>query len=81
MCLDEPEMRQDATPESIEKATETSNTSLDDSDTTPKEVPAQQEKSPQATDSGYNNTESQFDTGFLAWLQVLGSFFLFFNSW
>lgn len=25
--------------------------------------------------------EPTFDTGFVAWLQVLGSFFLFFNSW
>ncbi|KAJ5086064.1 hypothetical protein N7532_010835 [Penicillium argentinense] len=25
--------------------------------------------------------EVTFDTGFLSWLQVLGSFFLFFNSW
>jgi len=25
--------------------------------------------------------EPTFDTGLLAWLQVLGSFFLFFNSW
>ena len=25
--------------------------------------------------------EPTFDTGVLAWLQVVGSFFLFFNSW
>lgn len=25
--------------------------------------------------------EPTYDTGTLAWLQVLGSFFLFFNSW
>lgn len=25
--------------------------------------------------------EPTFDTGFFSWLQVLGSFFLFFNSW
>jgi hypothetical protein len=25
--------------------------------------------------------EVTFDTGFFSWLQVLGSFFLFFNSW
>ena len=25
--------------------------------------------------------EPTFDTGLTAWLQVLGSFFLFFNSW
>jgi hypothetical protein len=25
--------------------------------------------------------EPTFDTGLVAWLQVLGSFFLFFNSW
>jgi hypothetical protein len=30
---------------------------------------------------GYQNGESSFDTGLIAWLQVLGSFFLFFNSW
>ncbi|KAJ5688646.1 MFS-type transporter dbaD [Penicillium macrosclerotiorum] len=27
------------------------------------------------------NEELTFDTGFFSWLQVLGSFFLFFNSW
>jgi hypothetical protein len=32
-------------------------------------------------DSGYQNEEGSFDTGLDAWLQVLGSFFLFFNSW
>lgn len=26
-------------------------------------------------------TEPTFDTGLFSWLQVLGSFFLFFNSW
>lgn len=26
-------------------------------------------------------SESEFDTGLTTWLQVLGSFFLFFNSW
>jgi hypothetical protein len=25
--------------------------------------------------------EVTYDTGFFSWLQVLGSFFLFFNSW
>lgn len=25
--------------------------------------------------------EPEFDTGLTTWLQVLGSFFLFFNSW
>jgi ribosomal protein L12E/L44/L45/RPP1/RPP2 len=28
-----------------------------------------------------HSEEPTFDTGFLAWLQVVGSFFLFFNSW
>lgn len=27
------------------------------------------------------DSEVTFDTGFFSWLQVLGSFFLFFNSW
>lgn len=27
------------------------------------------------------DAEPTFDTGYVAWLQVLGSFFLFFNSW
>ncbi|KAL1970544.1 hypothetical protein VTN77DRAFT_4188 [Rasamsonia byssochlamydoides] len=31
--------------------------------------------------SGYHNEEQDFDTGLKAWLQVLGSHFLFFNSW
>lgn len=26
-------------------------------------------------------SEPTFDTGLISWLQVLGSFFLFFNSW
>lgn len=34
-----------------------------------------------AEESSYNNHEPSFDTGVLAWLQVLGSFFLWFNSW
>ncbi|PVH95771.1 MFS general substrate transporter [Periconia macrospinosa] len=29
----------------------------------------------------YNNEERQFDVGVKAWLQVLGAFFLYFNSW
>lgn len=29
----------------------------------------------------YDNVEQDFDTGVKAWLQVLGSFFLYFNSW
>lgn len=31
--------------------------------------------------SDYQNGEQTFDTGFMPWLQVIGSFFLFFNSW
>jgi hypothetical protein len=72
-------MAQDATPESIEKVIERSNDSVNGSDSTgPKteEIPI-----PQANNTGYNNAEHEFDTGFTAWLQVLGSFFLFFNSW
>lgn len=30
---------------------------------------------------GYDNAEQDFDTGIKAWLQVLGSFFFYFNSW
>ena len=29
----------------------------------------------------YSNGEQDFDTGLTAWLQVFGSFFLYFNSW
>lgn len=36
---------------------------------------------PQEKASGYGNAEHDFDTGLKAWLQVLGAFFLFFNSW
>lgn len=72
-------MAQDAMPESIEKAIETSNDSVNGSDSTaPK---AEESVAPQANYTGYNNAEHTFDTGFTAWLQVLGSFFLFFNSW
>lgn len=31
--------------------------------------------------SGYENAEPSFDVGLKAWLQVLGAFFLWFNSW
>ncbi|KAL7936149.1 major facilitator superfamily domain-containing protein [Trichoderma chlorosporum] len=31
--------------------------------------------------NGYENAKQDFDTGVKAWLQVLGSFFLYFNSW
>lgn len=31
--------------------------------------------------SGYGSSEHDFDTGLMAWLQVLGAFFLWFNSW
>lgn len=30
---------------------------------------------------GYDNTKDDYDTGVTAWLQVVGSFFLYFNSW
>ena len=38
---------------------------------------------PPGTESPVAKTmdEATFDTGFFSWLQVLGSFFLFFNSW
>ena len=36
---------------------------------------------PEPKDSDYQNGEQGFDTGLTAWLQVVGSFFLFFNSW
>jgi len=42
-------------------------------------------KDEEKADASVSNTnkedEPTFDTGFFAWLQVLGSFFLFFNSW
>ena len=31
--------------------------------------------------SATKSEEPTFDTGILPWLQVVGSFFLFFNSW
>lgn len=39
------------------------------------------EPEPESKGSGYQNGEHEFDTGLMAWLQVLGSHFLFFNSW
>lgn len=37
---------------------------------------------PPASDSPADKeSELTFDTGFISWLQVVGSFFLFFNSW
>jgi hypothetical protein len=72
-------MAQDATPESIEKAIETSNDSVNGSDSTTPKI--EEQPVPQANNTGYNNAEHEFDTGFTPWLQVLGAFFLFFNSW
>ncbi|PCG98252.1 Major facilitator superfamily domain, general substrate transporter [Penicillium occitanis (nom. inval.)] len=69
---------EDATPEAIEKVIEMSNDSVNGSDSTTK---AEEPLAPQVNNTGYNNAEHEFDTGFTAWLQVLGSFFLFFNSW
>jgi hypothetical protein len=39
-------------------------------------IPAPREKG-----SGYGTAEHEFDTGLIAWLQVFGAFFLWFNSW
>lgn len=38
-------------------------------------------KSPAETPAEKSVDEFKFDQGLVAWLQVLGSFFLFFNSW
>lgn len=38
-------------------------------------------RTPEQQPEEKNLEEPTFDTGALAWLQVLGSFFLFFNSW
>ena len=35
----------------------------------------------QETSKGYEDTEQDYDTGIQTWLQVLGAFFLWFNSW
>lgn len=64
--------------QSIEKTAATSDCSVNESECTQPKV---EETVPQANNSGYNNGEHDFDTGFKAWLQVVGSFFLFFNSW
>lgn len=37
--------------------------------------------SPVTTALGEKESEITYDTGLFSWLQVLGSFFLFFNSW
>lgn len=36
---------------------------------------------PQENESQPPVVEHEFDTGLTAWLQVLGAFFLWFNSW
>jgi hypothetical protein len=36
---------------------------------------------PEVKDSGYGSSEQDFDNGLKAWLQVIGAFFLWFNSW
>lgn len=36
---------------------------------------------PVSESPGEKESEPTFDTGLFSWLQVLGSFFLFFNSW
>jgi hypothetical protein len=68
-------MDQDAHPKT---AIEASNNLVDQSDSPSDNTPSppQEEKA-----SGYGNAEHDFDTGLQAWLQVLGAFFLFFNSW
>ncbi|EED16861.1 MFS monocarboxylate transporter, putative [Talaromyces stipitatus ATCC 10500] len=70
-------MAQDTSAEGLEKAIETSDTSVNGSESA---VPKTEEIAPHAN-TGYHNAELDFDTGFKAWSQVLGSFFLFFNSW
>lgn len=47
-----------------------------DNITTRNDLPTPREKS-----SGYGPAEHEFDTGSIAWLQVFGAFFLWFNSW
>lgn len=44
----------------------------DSEDTIPNELDRPTEEKP---------SDESYDTGLTAWLQVLGSFFLFFNSW
>jgi hypothetical protein len=44
-------------------------------------VPAHASAPRQEEKSGFDNAEQSYDTGLTAWLQVLGSFFLWFNSW
>lgn len=39
------------------------------------------EPKPESKGSDYQTEEHEFNTGLMAWLQVLGSHFLFFNSW
>jgi hypothetical protein len=40
-----------------------------------------EEKADASASDTDNEDEPTFDTGLFSWLQVLGSFFLFFNSW
>lgn len=43
---------------------------------------AKNEENAKVSDSpGDKESEPTFDQGLFSWLQVLGSFFLFFNSW
>jgi hypothetical protein len=50
-------------------------------DTSLPSVPSTAPSPPQVKDSGYGTSERNFDTGLKAWLQVLGAYFLWFNSW
>lgn len=43
--------------------------------------PATQENANNISQSPGKESELTFDTGLHTWLQALGSFFLFFNSW
>lgn len=64
----------------MEKGLETSDISKNGNDSTTKSMPVPQVVKAEHN-TGYDNAENEFDTGFVAWLQVAGSFFLFFNSW
>ncbi|KAH8700604.1 putative MFS monocarboxylate transporter [Talaromyces proteolyticus] len=70
-------MAQDA-PEKDQKSIGISNNAVDGGDSSVSSAPSppQEEKK-----SGYGNEEHEFDGGLTAYLQVLGAFFMFFNSW
>ena len=74
-------MAQSMVDQESQKATEMAGSSIDVTDDENRFPPNTAPVEARGTGSGYENAEPSFDVGLKAWLQVLGAFFLWFNSW